>query len=171
MNACHNLLREKLADVVEGWRTSGLPTRSELEAEAQALMDWKRDREIPGLWTPPPLLVTATLDDGLGYGLQIIRLYAEVAGLKVISLGLNREPEEIVAECKRYAPDLVGLTVLQFSSEDALMHISENLPPKTRLIVGGSSIFDADPDFAKRCGVHFVAKSVASFVQYLLEYP
>lgn len=163
-------LRGKLADVVDAWARSGMPSRYELEAEAQELLEWKRVRGVSGIWDRPPVMMTATLDDGLGYGLRIVRLYAEVAGVKVISLGVNCSPDEIVADCRRCCPDLLGLTVLRLESEEALAQIGSNLPAGTKLVVGGAAIFRSDPDLARRCEVDYVAENVGAFLQYLLEF-
>ncbi|MDY6912046.1 MAG: hypothetical protein SVM79_06820 [Chloroflexota bacterium] len=163
------LLKERLTDVLEVWKRDGLPPRYELENDARELVDWRRAQGIEGLWEQPPLMLTATLDDGLGTGLKIIHSYAEVAGIKIVPLGMFQLPETIIDECSKQLPDLLGLTVLQFSSEDALKQISSNLPAKTQLIVGGSSIFQAEPDLAERAGVHFVAENVAAFLQFLLD--
>ena len=120
-----------------------------------------------GLWENPPLIITATLDDGLGQGLEIIRMFSETAGLEIIDLGLLVTPEKIIAACKKNNPDLLGLTVLQFDSEEDILMISKNLPSKTKIIAGGP-VFTADPGFARRAGVHFTAKNVAYFIRFLL---
>ena len=53
------------------------------------------------MWNIPPLMITATLDDGLGYGLEVIRMFSEAAGLEIIELGLLVTPEKIIAACKK----------------------------------------------------------------------
>jgi methanogenic corrinoid protein MtbC1 len=122
-----------------------------------------------GLWDKPPLMITATLDDGLGQGLGIIRMFSETAGIKIIDLGLLVTPERIIAECKENNPDLLGLTVLQFDSEEDILMIRRNLPSKTKIIAGGP-VFTADPGFARRTGIHFTAKNVAYFIRFLLQF-
>jgi len=47
--------------------------------------------------------------------------------------------------------------------------ISKNLPSKTNIIAGGP-VFTADPGFARRTGIHFVAKNVAYFIRFLLQF-
>ena len=121
-----------------------------------------------GLWENPPLIITATLDDGLGQGLEIIRMFSETAGLEIIDLGLLVTPEKIIAACKKNNPDLLGLTVLQFDSEEDILTISRNLPARTKIIAGGP-VFAGDPGFARRTGIHFTAKNVAYFIQFLLQ--
>jgi methanogenic corrinoid protein MtbC1 len=114
-------------------------------------------------------MITATLDDGLGQGLGIIRMFSETAGIKIIDLGLLVTPERIIAECKENNPDLLGLTVLQFDSEEDILMIRRNLPSKTKIIAGGP-VFTADPGFARRTGIHFTAKNVAYFIRFLLQF-
>ena len=121
------------------------------------------------MWDNPLLMITATLDDGLGQGLEIIRLFSETAGIEIIDLGLLVTPEKIIAECKKNNPDLLGLTVLQFDSEEDILMISRNLPSKTKIIAGGP-VFSADHGFARRTGIHFAAKNVAYFIRFLLKF-
>ena len=115
------------------------------------------------------MMITATLDDGLGQGLGVIRMFSETAGLEIIDLGLLVAPEKIIAACKKNNPDLLGLTVLQFDSEEDILMISKNLPSKTKIIAGGP-VFTADPEFARRTGIHFTAKNVAHFIRFLLQF-
>jgi methanogenic corrinoid protein MtbC1 len=124
---------------------------------------------VSGLWDIPPLIITATLDDGLGQGLEVIHMFSETAGLEIIELGLLVTPKKIITACKINEPDLLGLTVLQFDSEEDILQISKNLPSKTKIIAGGP-VFAADPGFARRAGIHFTAKNVASFIRFLLQF-
>jgi len=94
-------------------------------------------------------------------------MFSETAGLEIIDLGLLVAPEKIIAACKKNNPDLLGLTVLQFDSEEDILLISKNLPSKTKIIAGGP-VFTADPEFARRTGVHFTAKNAAYFIRFLL---
>ena len=113
-------------------------------------------------------MITATLDDGLGQGLEVIRMFSETAGLEIIDLGLLVAPEKIIAACNKNNPDLLGLTILQFDSEEDILMISKNLPSKTKIIAGGP-VFTADRGFARRTGIHFVAKNAADFIRFLLQ--
>ena len=146
-----------------------MPSRSGLEKAAGELREWKVKTGASGLWNNPPLMITATLDDGLGQGLGVIRMFSETAGLEIIDLGLLVAPEKIIAACKKNNPDLLGLTVLQFDSEEDILLISKNLPSKTKIIAGGP-VFTADPEFARRTGIHFTAKNVAHFIRFLLQF-
>ena len=160
-------LRQKLMDILGYWKKTGFPSREKLVSTADELMEWKKKNHTKGIWGKSPLMVTATLDDTFGHGLQLIHLYAKVAGIKITPIGLLQTPEQIIETCREVNPDFLGLTVLQFDSEEALTAICSNLPSKTKVVVGGP-IFKADPDLAQRAGVAYVAKNVSFFLEYLL---
>jgi len=151
------------------WQSNGLPSRSGLEKAAGDLREWKLKTGCSGLWDIPLLMITATLDDGLGHGLEVIRMFSEVAGLDNLDLGLLVTPEKIITACRKSKPDLLGLTILQFDSEEDILMISRNLRSKTRIIAGGP-VFTADRGFARRTGIHFTAKNVAYFIDFLLQF-
>lgn len=145
----------------------GLPSRAGIESAGRELLSFRQTTDVKGLWENPPLMVTATLDDGLGQGLTIIHLFAEAVGMRLNPLGLMQTPTHIIAECRNQKPDFLGLTVLQFDTEEDLSLICADIPRKTRLICGGP-VFNADPDLARRCGVHFTAKDVGAFLEIVL---
>jgi methylmalonyl-CoA mutase cobalamin-binding subunit len=113
-------------------------------------------------------MMTASLDDGLGQGLAVIEMYAVTIGMRLISLGLMQTPGAIIDACHRHRPDYLGLTILQFDSEDDLTAIAKKLPANTRLVAGGP-VFVGDRDFAGRTGIDYAAKNVADFLQYMLD--
>jgi methylmalonyl-CoA mutase cobalamin-binding subunit len=160
--------RQAIDQLASDWISSGLPSRQGLDQTADELLRLRERLGIPGLWSAPPLMVTATLDDGLGQGLAVIEKYALVIGIRLISLGLMQPPEAIVAACRRKQPKYLGMTVLQFDSEDDLMSIADNLPTHTRIIAGGP-VFSSDPEFAERTGTHYAAKNVAYFLRFMLD--
>jgi methylmalonyl-CoA mutase cobalamin-binding subunit len=162
-------LRVKLDELSRKWQSKGLPSRSALEKAAGDLHDWRVKTGSSGLWDIPPLMITATLDDGLGHGLEVIRMFSEVAGLEIIDLGLLVAPEKIITACKKNKPDLLGLTILQFDSEENILMINRNLPSKTKIIAGGP-VFKVDHEFARRTGLRFAAKNVADFIRFLLQF-
>jgi len=162
-------LREKLEVLSKEWQSKGLPSRSGIEKAAGDLRDWRIKTGGSGLWDIPPLMITATLDDGLGHGLEVIRMFSKAAGLEIIDLGLLVTPEKIITACKKHKPDLLGITVLQFDSEEDILMISRNLPSKTKIIAGGP-VFMADRGFAPRTGIHFAARNVAYFIRFLLQF-
>ena len=163
-------LQDRLVELLGQWEEVGLPARYEIEEAAQDILRWKNQTGIDGLWAHSPLMITATLDDAVGQGLHLIHLVAEMAGIRVMPLGILQPPETIVQECHQHHPDLLGLTVLRFTAAEDLEYIGHNLPPGTKLIVGGTSIFQADPELARRTGVHFLAKDAAAFLRFLLDF-
>lgn len=170
MLKARNDLRSHLSGLIEDWRRNGAPSRSQLQAVFEQVLIERSASGISGLWGSPPSMLTATLDDGWGHGLQIVESCARAAGVEVYRMGLLKRPEEIVAACMQRQPDLLGLTVLQLDSEDALAFICRGLPPPTRLIAGGPP-FQIDPELAERVGVHFVASHVTDFLGFLLDLP
>jgi methanogenic corrinoid protein MtbC1 len=165
----NQLLRERLIHLLSEWETIGRPTRTGFQSAAEKIIQWKKKNRISGLWEIPPVLVTATIDDGWGHGLQLIGLWAKAMGFKVQSLGLLVSPEEILRKCLQIHPDFLGMTVLQFDTEDDLILIVRNLPSKT-LVIAGGPVFSADPELADRIGVHFVARNAAEFIAYMLKF-
>lgn len=165
----HIELGRKLGELAEEWVRSGLPPRGELEILARELGAWKKDEGISGLWPfSPPSMVTATIDDGMGYGLQIIHRWADVMGMRVSYLGILKSAEEIIEECRRVRPHILGMTVLQFDTESDLIHIRRNLPDMTRFVAGGP-VFRGDSDLANRIGIHFMARDLSHFLRFVLE--
>lgn len=169
MNNESDEFREKLGRISRKWISDGLPSRQKLESTAEALAQWKRDQQVSGIWPNRPLMLTGTIDDGIGQGIQIIECYAKVMGLQVHRLGLLLNPDTIIYQCRQLQPDILGLTILQLDSDDALYKVGHNLPSKTRLITGGS-VFKSDPDMASRCHVNYVASNVAFFINDLLKW-
>jgi len=160
-------LRNALESLSRRWLTQGLPSRDGLFEAAEELNRWKRQNGVAGIWPVTPLLLTATLDDGIGQGIEIIKLFSEVIGLEVKPLGLLQPPEQIVTACLKEEPAFLGLTVLQIDSEDDLAFIGKRIAPPTRIIAGGPA-FKYDAGMAKRCRVHHVAPNVADYINFLL---
>jgi len=162
--------RAKIQSLIAQWQAEGQPSRDVLQAEARELQRWRQAAGIQGLWTHPPLMVTATVDDAMGLGLEVIRWFAEAVGLRVVSAGLLQTPEAIAAVCAAQHADLLGMSVLQFDSEDDLAAISRRLPETTFFTAGGP-VFKSDPDLARRAGIGLVAKDAGAFLSFLLELP
>jgi methylmalonyl-CoA mutase cobalamin-binding subunit len=162
-------LREQLHRLSQEWMAQGLPSRQVLDHTAAGLRDWKQCHAVTGIWPQRPLMATATIDDGIGQGIEIISRYAEVAGLRIQPLGLMQTPESIVAHCRRYHPAILGLTILQLDSDEALARIGHQLPSDTALIAGGP-VFKFDPQMARRCGVTYAAPNLACFINFLLNW-
>ena len=162
-------LRDKLGNSSRSWIDDGLPSREGIEVTADRLDEWKRVNGVETIWPRRPAMITATLDDGMGHGLTIIRRYAECMGLSVNHLGLLKKDVEILAACLQDPPDFLGMTVLQLDSDEALARVGHGLPESTQLIAGGP-VFRFDEDMASRCNVSYVAKNVAYFIDYLLKW-
>ena len=160
--------RQKLLDCLHGWESFS-PTRESYLNAAKELSSWRSDHNHPGLWALPPLMVTATIDDGLGHGLEVIEKLAEAAGVRIHSLGLLQSPESIIKACWELNPRFLGLTVLQLDSDDWVAEIVRGLPSSTLLIAGGPA-FQYDEDFARRTGTHVVVKNGADFLKFLLHW-
>ena len=159
--------RDAVSRLAEQWLAHGLPAQQQLHQHAADLQAMRTQLKVAGLWQQPPSMVTATLDDGLGQGLAIIENFAAAIGIRLVCLGLLRTPEEIVAACCRVVPDFLGLTILQFDTEEHLVNIGQQLPPQTRIIAGGP-VYLADREFAARTGTAYAARSVADFLQYMV---
>jgi methylmalonyl-CoA mutase cobalamin-binding subunit len=157
--------RQKLLDCLHGWENIS-PTRESYLNAARELSAWRSDRKHPGLWALPPLMVTATIDDGMGHGLEVIEKLAEATGVRIHSLGLLQSPENIVKTCMELNPRFLGLTVLQLDSDDWVADIVRGLPPSTLLVAGGPA-FQYDEDFARRTGTHVVVKNGVAFLRFL----
>jgi len=160
-------LRDRLQQLVFDLQAKGRPARTELAAAVAAVRQWKMEQALTGLWTDPPLMVTATLDDAMGHGLDLIHQYAEAAGIQVNHLGLLQAPDAIVSACRDLKPMLLGLTVLQFDTEEDLEYIARSIPKATQIVAGGP-VFKGDPDLARRAGIHRVAADAADFLSFLL---
>ena len=167
--APRNILRKKLQDLVDGWRQTRLPGRSTLMETGNSLSRWKTDQHLPGLWTPSPVMVTATLDDGFGHGIHLIGLYASLCGVTLYPLGSLAPPSRIIDACQQYHPDILGLTVLRDDQEEALVQIRKGVSPGTLLMAGGPAVM-YDPDLASRVGIDRVCQDLRYFLEFLLGY-
>jgi methylmalonyl-CoA mutase cobalamin-binding subunit len=161
-------LRKKIESALQGLEGQGAVSSSQWMESARNLLEWKKAHQPAGLWNLPPLMLTATLDDGLGQGLAVIEAWAQVLGLAVARIGLMAEPEEIVAACAQQKPRILGLTVLRNDMEEALETVACSLPPHTLLVAGGPA-FVANPLLAAQAGVDCAAKSAGAFVRFVLE--
>lgn len=161
-------MHTKIEALLTKWERQA-PTREGYLAAAEQLAACGRPPGCRPLWSRSPRMLTATLDDGWGHGLEVIRALAEAAGIHVKTLGVLQKPEAVVAACRREIPDLLGLTVLQFDSDDAVRHIVDHLPPTTTLVAGGAA-YQYDSDFAERTRTPFVARNGGAFLRFLLNY-
>ncbi|MEJ5348662.1 MAG: cobalamin-dependent protein [Desulfosoma sp.] len=157
-----------LLDRVHHWRLHRLPGRWNVLRD---LEDLQRLLETVPLEARPPLgsfpkIALATIDDGWGNGLEVIAAAAQAVGAQTVRLGLLCTPEEILEACRRDPPDILGLTVLRADAEPLVAAIVQGLPQGV-IVAAGGPVFQWDPDFARRTGIHKVFDDVASFLQWL----
>ena len=114
-------------------------------------------------------MMTTTLDDAIGQGLQIIHLFSRLAGIDVKPLGLMQPPDNIIKACRQSKPDILGLTILQFHSEEILCDLVINLPSRTRVIVGGPIFKAMEPQELKQ-KEYLVLNDIRHFIDFLLTF-
>jgi methylmalonyl-CoA mutase cobalamin-binding subunit len=163
-------MRHILEELSRILHADGSWSRAEIFQAGEFLMDRKNALSIKGLWPSPPLMITTTLDDAVGQGLAIIHLFSRLAGVDVKPLGLMQPPEKIIDACRQALPDILGMTILQFHSEETLCDIMNNLPSRTRVIVGGPIFKAMSPQELKKKG-YLVLNHINQFIDYLLTYP
>ncbi|MDX9785933.1 MAG: cobalamin B12-binding domain-containing protein [Desulfobacterales bacterium] len=160
-------LLSKINLLLSSWQQTGVPARTTLHETADALLTWRKEQRISGLWDNAPRMLGATMDDGWGHGIQLILKYAEVLGVETRFSGLLQSQKQILAACKAFHPNYLGLTVLQFDTEDELTALRKCLPKRIQIIAGGP-VFQIDPEFQERVGIDFVARNVSGFIRLLL---
>jgi hypothetical protein len=158
---------EKIRDLLFNWEKNGLPPRNTLVETAAELRAWKRENGVDGLWTTPPRMLAATLDDGLGHGIALVRDWAETLGMRVRDLGLSAPARDILSAVEKERPDALGLTVLYGTSEDGLVWLGKRLPPETVFLAGGAA-FRLDPELAERARVSWTARNAGEFLRRAL---
>ena len=86
-------------------------------------------------------------------------------GYKVIDLGKDVEPQEILKAAKEYSVKLIGLSALMTttvkSMEETICLVKKNLP-QVKIRVGGAVLTD---DYAKMVGADFYAKDAQEGVK------
>ncbi len=161
-------MHETIETLLAAWKRHPPTRQGYLEGAAQ-LTACRRQPGCRALWSRPPRMLTATLDDGWGHGLAIIQALAEAAGVQVTALGVLQKPAAVVAACQREVPDLLGLTILQFDSDDAVRYIVRHLPAATTLVAGGAA-YQYDPEFAARSQTPIIARNGTAFLRFLRDY-
>jgi hypothetical protein len=167
MEPVADALKDKIQGLLDQWQVTGIPGRDALHTIAEELLAWRKDNRIPGLWDPPPRMLGATLDDGWGLGIAVILKFAAAMGVETQMAGVLQSWESIADACRDFKADYVGLTVLQFDTEDDIIALRYHLPKKTRIIAGGP-VFQYDPEFQQRTNVDLTARDVAEFIKLLL---
>ncbi len=143
-------------------------SRERLVSWAEKFIDYKKTRNFTGFFKTPQTMLTATIDDGLGMGIELISLYAKVAGIDIIKLGIMLSAEEIIEGCNRYMPDYLGLTVLQFDTQDELIKIADKIDKNIKIIAGGP-VFSLNTNFLKESKVNYTAKNAPDFLRIIIK--
>ncbi len=160
-----------MSDLVRQWQVDGTPSKYAFEFIVSDLFEWRQERRISsGLWIDPPTMITATLDDFVGQGIETIEFFAKFAGMEVTSLGVMQPAETIVEKCSEQRPTLLGLTVLRTFAFEDLIYIGQNIPSSTLLIVGGGPCLQSEPEIATQANLHLVAKDVKDFIEFMLNF-
>jgi len=165
-------LAERLVALLDTWSAQGRPGRATLHAAADALLEWRVKENVPGLWARPPRMLGATLDDGWGHGIELILKFARVLGCDTHFLGMLRPIDSIVEACRKETPDILGLTVLQLDTEQALKDLRDRLSREIHRkieVIAGGPVFTIDPDLAERVGIDVVARDAAQFIRLMLK--
>lgn len=171
MNKIDSRLAERLMVLLNTW-TQDRPGRATLQASADELLIWRRTEKVPGLWTRPPRMLGATLDDGWGHGIELILKFARALGCDTHFLGVLCSIDTIVEACKKKTPDILGLTVLQLDTEAALEDLRKRLTCelcRNLQLIAGGPVFAIDPELAGRVGIDFVARDAPHFIRHMLE--
>lgn len=167
MDCTNNQLLDKVQELLRTWNKQRQPGRATLHQIADELSAWRRAQGAAKLWENPPMMFGATLDDGWGLGIELILKFADAVGCRTELLGLLLPWEQIADRCQEREPDILGLTVLQLDTEEALAELCRHLPGRTKIIAGGP-VFKIDDGLASRVGIDFVAKNVWDFLDYLV---
>lgn len=130
-------LQKVLTEFADHWQQHPEISWSEIFHTGEKLLAWQEQQAIAGFLAGPVKMVTATLDDAMGQGLKMIHLYSRIMGIDIIPLGLMQTTDSVITECVKQHPDFLGLTVLQFDTEEELDTIIREIPQDIRLIVGG----------------------------------
>jgi len=160
-------LRNILSEYSDTWRQAPTVPWSEVYQTGEKLLEWKTEKKIAGIWDRQPKMITATLEDGVGQGLKMIHLYSRIAGIEIFPLGLMQTEESIIEACTKHLPDFLGMTILQFDSEERLNHIINHIPKETQVVVGGPVFKLLDKEELEEKN-YTVLNTVSAYLSYLL---
>lgn len=99
-------------------------------------------------------------------GKNIVKLILENYGHKVLDLGKDVPPEEIVREAKRLSADIVGLSALMTTTVPAMeetIRLLRRSFPECKIMVGGAVLTE---EYATTIGADFYGKDAMEAVKY-----
>lgn len=141
----------------------GIPPRWTLVEELKKLVELRQTLGVSSITPAPFRLLTATLDDGWGLGIEIIHHACDVLGVHYTFLGLMKSAQDITRSCEIEKPDAVGVTVLQEDTIEELLLLRRLITAETQIFAGGFGIRNLTPV----AGIT-VFKDIVSFMSYLI---
>lgn len=159
------ILFEAINSTIEKWQQEGIPPRWTLIEELKKLSNLRKSLGIPSILPYPFRILTTTLDDGWGLGLDIIHHACDVFGIDYTFLGFLKSPEEIIEACSREMPNALGVTVIQEESLDSLLEIRRMLPDYVEVFAGGPGLQELPT-----CKGITVLKNVLEFILLFREF-
>jgi methylmalonyl-CoA mutase cobalamin-binding subunit len=162
-------LRKIVDELTNNWKNDPKISWTQIYGIGEKLLEWKTQKNIAGLWQYPPKMITATMDDGIGQGLKLIHLFSRIAGLEIVPLGLMQSRETIINECNKQCPEFLGMTILQFETEEILNTIIPQFPEKMIVLAGGP-IFKMIPDDDIQNKKYFSFHHISEYLTFLLNY-
>ena len=160
-------LHKILDEFVTSWQNDPTISWTHIYTVGEKLLAWKTQQNIVGLWRHPPKMITATMDDAIGQGLKMIHLFSRVAGVEIIPLGLMQSKEAIIEACKNQHSDFLGMTILQFDTEEELNAIIQQIPERMEVLVGGP-IFKVIPENELLNKKYIPCNSICDYLNFLL---
>ena len=100
-------------------------------------------------------------------GKNIVKMFFQGGGWKVIDLGIDKGPETFVDAIEEHKPSAVGLSALLTTTMDNMEDITKILVPKypdIKIIIGGAPITQA---FADKIGAHAYFRDPPGALEYI----
>jgi methylmalonyl-CoA mutase cobalamin-binding subunit len=162
-------LRTILNELVNQWQNDPTVSWYQIYQVGEKLLAWKTQNRIAGIWKQSPKMITATMDDAIGQGLKMIHLFSRIAGMDIEPLGLMQSKETIIDACNYQLPDFLGMTILQYDTEEILNTIIPQFPKKMCILVGGP-IFKMIPENELQHKKYTSFNSICDYLNFLLQY-
>jgi len=162
-------LHKILTELVSTWNNNPTISWGHIYSIGEKLLVWKKQNNCKGLWGKSPKMITATMDDGIGQGLKMIHLFSRVAGVELFQLGLMQSMETIIDACKNQHPHFLGMTILQFDTEEILNAIISKIPINIQILVGGP-IFKKISESTLQNKKYIPFDNVCDYLNFLLHF-